>query len=480
MAKYLAWSFLIIAVLVGQQPVLGQTTNHLAPLHAARAPRIDADGRTLYLIDLVPHLQDRFPDSVPAEIAARFQLRHSGRAINMAHSLELQYGFITVDMTSWVGDSVSAYLTPGQVDRVRRDPRVTLVTESEPQQFSVPPPWSDYSPVSPPNPWFYEMRSYGHSAMNGRYSVGTGYPRIYLIDSGVGYHQDLQNVVRVAPSGASVVGCYSHATHVAGIINATFGNNGTVGILPGVQITSVSVHYANWASGGVVCGNPYAQDTTSIAAAMDWVKWDLRMSGEYRAGIVNISMSGSAFGPGGTLRAKMLDLASIYVGGYVYLGSFVAQAAGNQLQDACSYAYGDPSASDGIMVVGAAAPSGYQVEVYNGGFANMPYASNEPGSNWGYCVDVWAPGQHIWAAWGPDALSSDPATWQSSSTTYDNYASVGGTSFASPHVTAVAAYLAATQGLHGAGEIETAVRNTMYTANWIDYGGYLIRYPQVP
>jgi hypothetical protein len=51
---------------------------------------------------------------------------------------------------------------------------------------------------------------------------------------------------------------------------------------------------------------------------------------------------------------------------------------------------------------------------------------------------------------------------------------------ASPHVAAVAAYLAATQGLVGPGEIETAVRNAMYTANRIDNGGHLIRYPQIP
>lgn len=62
MAKYLAWSFLVIAALFGQSPALGQISDHLAPLHAANTPWTDADGKTLYLIDLVPHLQDGYPD----------------------------------------------------------------------------------------------------------------------------------------------------------------------------------------------------------------------------------------------------------------------------------------------------------------------------------------------------------------------------------------------------------------------------------
>lgn len=107
------------------------------------------------------------------------------------------------------------------------------------------------------------------------------------------------------------------------------------------------------------------------------------------------------------------------------------------------------------MVVGAVDKAGQAVtSFYWGG-----------GSNYGQCVEVWAPGKgiiHPWAsvAWGLGVESS-----QSGSVTYNHYQRFDGTSYAAPHVAAVAAYLADTQGLTSAPAIEAAVRS-LFSLNY--------------
>lgn len=450
--------------------------SQLVPITHASSPIVDEKGRVQYLIDLVKDLHDQFPDiDTAANDLQRFAPRHGVRARNMARALERQYGISVINMTSYVGDSITAYMTSNTVELFRLDPRVIRITEASVAEFSSP-PWSDSSPVSPPNPWVYEMRSYGHTAMNGKFSVATGYPQIYVIDGGVGFHEDLQNVTRVSPSSTPAfpvpaIGCYSHATHVASIINATYGNVGTVGILPSVPIVSVSAaaQIRNH-SNGRECGDPGSVTTPGIAAALDWVKHDIIYNGLYRVGIVNISLnSNTDWGTSGTLSAKVQDLATPYIGGFVFMGAFVAQSAGNNISNACTYSYANTSTSDGIMVVGGVQASGGPVTNLNGGYNTPTYTAYEPGSNWGSCVEVWAPSQVIWGAWGPNSYDpNDDTTWQLDNVTYQNYAAVGGTSFAAPHITALAAYLTVTQGLGSPSQIEAAVRNTFY-----NYAGYV-------
>lgn len=347
-------------------------------------------------------------------------------------------------------------------------------------------------------PPYYETLSWGRNAVNGKTSNNTR--RIYVIDTGVGYHQDLTNVIaRVNAScgtnnngcpGISPVGCYPHATHVAGIIGAAYGNKGVAGVNAGAKLISVSTMKTN--QNPAICA-AYDIDSASIGTAMDWVKWDLVINGVGQAGIVNISINGSDFKPGGTLNAKMLNLATVYIGGYYYPGSFIAQSAGNEATSACtggtrvtaafSYSSGTPSTTDGIMVVGAINNSGQPVTPANGGFNyGSPYVSYEPGSNYGSCVEVWAPGNAIYSTWGP-TVGYNPAnssTWQSQSVTYDNYVNLSGTSMAAPHITAVAAYLAETQGLGSPGQIETAVRSLFYGTGQIDSAGLPVKIIKLP
>jgi subtilisin family serine protease len=222
---------------------------------------------------------------------------------------------------------------------------------------------------------------------------------------------------------------------------------------------------------------------------MDYVMWDLIINGHSRIGVVNISLNAPDFAPGGTLNPKMLTLAKPYVGGYVYQGAFIAQSAGNDYQDACSHAFGysnkTPSNSDGIMVVGGIDYLGKAVTTTptgGPGYVNAPYAGNDPGSNYGSCVEVWAPSKVILSTWGPN-VGYDPnnqTTWQRNDTTYNNYVDLSGTSMAAPHIAGVAAYIVETQNLGTPGAVEAAVRQLFFTTGYTDHNGLTLHYVQLP
>lgn len=445
----------------------------LAPLHTATKPIVDGFGYSQYLVDFVAGTHDQFPDVDTADDSGRFAERHSAKARNMARTFEKRYGVTVINMTSYVGDSVTAHLSPAVLAQVRNDPSVALVTEVGEGQVELSgPPWSD-STTSPPSSTL-QLQSWGWYAMNGKISSsGLNLPRIYIIDAGVGLHSDLPNssITRVNPNSTvstpiSAVSCYSHSTHVAGIISAINGGGGTVGVLPGAPLWSVSAATNQLLDGtsGHKCSDPRNTSVTTpgIAAAMDWIKHDIIYNGLYRVGIVNISINGADFKSGNTLGNKMLDLATRYIGGFVYQGAFVVQAAGNNYTDACTVSYSATSTTDGIMVVGGITKTGAAATSYT----DMPYTVDQAGSNYGNCVEIWAPSAAIWAGWGPDVPLNygTPSTWQADSVTYSTYGVLGGTSFAAPHIAALAAYLSAVNGLGGPSDIEAGVRATMYTA----------------
>jgi subtilisin family serine protease len=355
------------------------------------------------------------------------------------------------------------------------------------------PPWYDslHSSSQPP---YTETSSWGRNAVNGKTSNNTY--RIYIIDTGVGLHEDLTNVIaRVNAScgtnnsgcpGHTTVGCYPHATHVAGIIAAAYGNKGVAGVDAGAKIFSVDVDDTDETP--AVCSIPGGM-VSSLASGMDYVMWDLIINGGYQVGLVNISRNDPACAPGGTLNPKMLTLATPYVGGYYYAGAFIAQSAGNNYLNACGYAFGysskQPISSDGIMVVGGIDYLGAAVKPDasgHPGYPNYPYAGDDPGSNFGSCVEVWAPSKGIKSTWGPDAGYShtDPTTWQRNDTMYTNYVFLSGTSMAAPHIIGVAAYLAESQGLSSPAAIEAAVRNLFFTTGQTDKKGLLLHYVQLP
>ena len=196
-----------------------------------------------------------------------------------------------------------------------------------------------------------------------RYSYTGRGVQVYVIDSGILPNPDL--AARLAP-GADFVGdgggvhasCGEGGTHGTGVASMLGGAK--YGVAKGVTIVPVR-------AGGC---DGYLKYSATVAS-LDWILSDARRYPAFRA-VVNMSFGGvgsNVYDP----YFKKLDAAGIVL----------VDAAGNGNIDACRFA---PASSQYTISVGG---TNIQDERYNG-------------SNWGKCVDLFAPGQNVPSANGPD------------------------------------------------------------------------------
>jgi subtilisin family serine protease len=201
----------------------------------------------------------------------------------------------------------------------------------------------------------------------------------YIIDTGIRVtHQDFGG--RAVASfdafndGQNGIDCNGHGTHVAGTVGSS-----TYGVAKNVTLHAVRVLNCS-ASGSV----------STIVAGIDWVTRN-----HVSPAVANISLGASGI-------SSTLDTA---VGNSIASGVTYAIAAGNSNQPACNYS---PARTPNAITVGATTSlderAGY--------------------SNFGTCVDIFAPGIYIVST----SIASDTAA-----------ATMSGTSMASPHVAGVAA-----------------------------------------
>jgi len=423
------------------------------PLPELGTVPMNAVGDFQYIVDLRDGSADGYSTDAPDD--GRFPSYEIPEARNLIYDFESKYGFNATSMTSLVGLSFTAFLSLEQIEAIRRDGRVAMISSNhyiEPSSDSKS-VWIDQYPNGGEKvPW-------GKMAMNPNALSSSGTVRVYVVDFGTGYHPDLNIIkqirpnMQIDPQFAHAAGCYPHGAHVAGIIGAKVNGAGTQGVAPGVSIVSVLVqdelHY-DWNSMCITDRNTPG----SVKDALEWVASDVKNRG--KVGIVNISFNDPAFKASGTLGIAMEWLAHKPLN---YPNAFIAHSAGNRINpppapgvigNACDVAYDAPSDTDGIMVVGAINDHGQQVVPLNGlpglyeyvSFATKdPFYNNEMGSNYGPCVDAWAPGRSIYSTWEKN-----------------DYARLSGTSMAAPHVAGLAAYIAETEGAANASELETKVR----------------------
>jgi len=185
-------------------------------------------------------------------------------------------------------------------------------------------------------------------------------------------------LARTAYNRGGPTDCNGHGTHCA---STAAGRH--YGVAP--EATVVAVQVLSCEGTGSSAG---------IFAGIEWAVKDSAQRG--KPGVISMSLGG----PGGSGYDDIMDFA-------MDSGLFVAVAAGNEHLDACRFS---PAYVSRVMTVGSTE-------------ADDDMSSF---SNYGPCVDIFAPGTSITAAWA----GSD-----------DQLATISGTSMACPHVSGAAAEL---------------------------------------
>jgi subtilisin family serine protease len=340
-------------------------------------------------LDAVPTVQSSAVSSgqaIPGQFIITLRDGESPAAVARDHGVDPIHTYHTV-LTGFAGRmsdvARAGLLRDARVTRVEQDGIVTAIA-------------TQLNPT-----WGLDRIDQRERTLDSKYTynhTGAGV-KAYILDTGILYgHADFGG--RAIPGydafndGQNGEDCNGHGTHVASTTGGA-----TYGVAKAV--TLVAVRVLNCSGSGSWSG---------VIAGMDWVATNAGGKG-----VANMSLGGGS-------SATVNDA----VGRLFAAGVPVIVAAGNgnmggKEQDACGYS---PAGARDAYTVGATTSSD----------------SKTSWSNYGNCVNIFAPGASITAAW----YTSNTAT-----------RTISGTSMASPHVAGVAALLRGADSNASAADIYT-------------------------
>jgi subtilisin family serine protease len=208
------------------------------------------------------------------------------------------------------------------------------------------------------------------------YPVTASNVTAYIIDTGILYsHSQFGGRARAGYDavGSGAVDCNGHGTHVAGTVGGS-----TYGVAKAVKLVGVRV---------LSCSG--SGTTAGVIAGVNWVTQNA-----VKPAVANMSLGGGV--------STALDNA---VAASVASGVTYALAAGNSNANACN---SSPARVSSAITVGSTTSTDARSSF----------------SNYGSCVDIFAPGSSITSAWYTGSSATN---------------TISGTSMASPHVAGAAA-----------------------------------------